>query len=339
MASTTRLVQLCAGYFVTYLLTGVLVKYFQGAAEQGYPGMSEPQYLVYSTVGGSLLCLLVVFALRWWRVPEGVDLRRLAMVLIPSGLCTAVVIPATTLLYSLPITVMVAMVIMRGSIIVVSRLVDALQIRQGILTRRVYREENLAVVFALAAVGAHLLTTDAVRFTGAAIAILLAYVGAYAIRIYLMNWFKNVVRGMDNRAYFALEQIVASAAIGVGLAAVVAAAPATGVLLGLREAVVHPHAAWPGGVAAGSVFGVVAFFSVFIFLFPGRTATFAGLVNRLTSLVAGTGATLVSAFLFGTSWPKPVDWASLGLILVAVGFLTVAERRRAAELAAAPATR
>src|ERR1051325_4501443 len=31
---------------------------------------------------------------------------------------------------------------------------------------------------------------------------------------------------------------------------------------------------------------MVAFFSVFIFMFKGRTATFAGLVNRLTSLAA-----------------------------------------------------
>ena len=84
-------------------------------------------------------------------------------------------------------------------------------------------------------------------------------------------------------------------------------------------------------MAAGSIFGIVAFFSVFIFLFPGRTATFAGLVNRLTSLVSGTAATLVSAFLFQTSWPKWTDWASLGLIFVAVGFLSRAELRRAAE--------
>lgn len=34
---------------------------------------------------------------------------------------------------TLPISVMVAMVIMRGSIIIISRLIDAIQIRQGIL--------------------------------------------------------------------------------------------------------------------------------------------------------------------------------------------------------------
>src|SRR4029078_3824689 len=80
--------------------------------------------------------------------------------IIPSGLCTAALIPTTTLMYSLPMSVMVAMVIMRGSVIVISRAVDAIQIRKGILHKRVYREEDLAVVFALLAVAVHLVWGD-----------------------------------------------------------------------------------------------------------------------------------------------------------------------------------
>ena len=74
------------------------------------------------------------------------------------------------------------------------------------------------------------------------------------------------------------------------------------------------------------------FFSVFLFMFKGRTATFAGLVNRLTSLTAGTIATLLSAIFLGAKFPKLQDWISLGFILVAVWFLTIAERKRTAEL-------
>jgi hypothetical protein len=76
----------------------------------------------------------------------------------------------------------------------------------------------------------------------------------------------------------------------------------------------------------------VAFFSVFIFMFKGRTATFAGLVNRLTSLVAGTAATLIFHYGFGGKFPSAEDWLSLVFILIAVGFLTVAERKRMDEL-------
>ena len=103
----------------------------------------------------------------------------------------------------------------------------------------------------------------------------------------------------------------------------------------LRAAVATPHAMWAWATVAGGAFGVVAFFSVFIFLFKGRSATFAGLVNRLVSLVAGTAATLLSALLLGGKWPELTDWISLGFIFVAVGFLARAERRAVAlEMAA-----
>lgn len=329
---TGRLLQLCGGYFVSYVLTGVLVKYFQGSAEAGFPGLTDMQFLVYSTAGGNLLCLLVVAFAGWWRLPRSVDRVRLLAVMIPSGICTAVVVPTTTLIYSLPITVMVAMVIMRGSVIVVSRLVDAVQIRQGILKRRVFMEENVAVVFSLGAVAIHLLFTEGkVKLTPAAVWILTSYVAAYAVRIYLMNWFKNTnaAVGVDNRSYFAIEQIVASVVLATGMGAVLLSMPAEGPLAGLGGAVLHPHASWLPALGAGMIYGVVAFFSVFIFMFKGRSATFAGLVNRLTSLVAGTAATLLSALLLGAKLPKVADWVSLGFILVAVAFLTRAERRRA----------
>jgi len=73
-------------------------------------------------------------------------------------------------------------------------------------------------------------------------------------------------------------------------------------------------------------------------MFKGRTATFAGVVNRLTSLLAGTTATLLLAWFWKQKPPSLQDWASLVFILVAVAFLTRAERRRATEAAkSAPA--
>ena len=70
-------------------------------------------------------------------------------------------------------------------------------------------------------------------------------------------------------------------------------------------------------------------------MFKGRTATFAGLVNRLTSLVAGTIATLVFWFVWGGKFPSSAEWASLVTIFIAVMFLSKAEKKRVAELKAA----
>lgn len=350
--STGRLIQLCIGYFVFYVITGVSVKYFTGSEAQGYPGMHEIEYLVYSTIGGAFIALSVAIVLRWYRLKSNrlitwgrISFPSEVLYIIPSGVCTAVVIPTTTMMYLLPISVMVAMVIMRASIIIISRLVDAVQIRQGILTKRVYAEENWAVVFALLAAGVNIFWTGPGDFefihSVEAISILTSYIVAYTIRIYIMNYYKNT-RGkgvkLDNQGFFAIEQIAASATMLLA-GFVLFKSPewfgsASGYLLRFHDSIAAPRPQWHWAVLAGFAYGMVAFFSVFIFMFKGRTATFAGLVNRLTSLVAGTTATLVSYFLFSGRFPKMQDWIALAFILIAVGFLTRAERKRTQELLA-----
>jgi len=371
--STARLVQLCAAYFGFYVVTGITVKYFRDA------GLGEMQLLAYSTLGGCLLCLTVAMAFGWWRLQSiqrvpfaGMQLPVELKYIIPSGAFTAVVIPTTTLLYSLPISVMVAMVIMRGSVIVISRSVDAIQIKQGILKKRVFLEEDIAVCFALLAVASVLLwspiarrlgmsSADAVSFEFLkdpfAVAVLSSYVIAYSFRIYIMNYFKNT-RGsgvkQDNKGFFAIEQLAASVVLALAALVAFQIAPGTTTFdaagkvlteagIGARlldqfhGAIANPSTLWLAAVTFGGFpYGGVAFFSVFIFMFQGRTATFAGLVNRLTSLLAGTTATLITWATLSGKFPKPQEWLSLAFIFVAVGFLTVAERKRASQGAAPP---
>ena len=350
-ASTSRLIRLCVGYFIFYVVTGITVKYFLGTGD-GMPGLKGFEFLVYSTAGGMGICCVVVLAARWFKIDS---VRRIQLgpvsfpseflYIIPSGVCTAVVIPTTTLMYSLPISVLVAMVIMRGGVIVISRVVDAIQIRQGILTKKVYMVENIAVGFALSAVALKLSSAGEGGFAfledPVAMTTLGSYLTAYSFRIYIMNYYKNTAgKGVkrDNRAFFGVEQMSAAVTLVVVGVLVFKAPDWFGVnpvqIQDFRGAILSPAAVWPWALLAGSAFGVVAFFSVFIFMFKGRTATFAGLVNRLTSLIAGTTATLVVWLFFGGKFPKPQDWLSLVLIFVAVGFLSAAEKKRAAELAA-----
>lgn len=350
--TTKQLVELCAGYFFFYVITGVVVKYYQGDPAKGFPGLNDFEYLAYSTLGANLTCILVVLVNRWFNLHSvdrvtiwGRSLPREYLYIIPSGICTAVVIPATTLMYSLPISVMVAMVMMRGSVIVISRLVDAIQIRQGILKRTVYREENIAVFFALFSVGVHVFgdgQTGGFDFlhSTAAVVILGSYIVAYSVRIYIMNYYKNTrPRGVSGqtKAFFGIEQISSSVTMFLAAVFFVEAPHWFGLtapqLLKFRAAVIEPHPGWWHSALASISFGMVAFFSVFIFMFHGRTATFAGLVNRLTSLVAGTVSTILIYLLFGGHLPTRLDWISLGFIFVAVGFLTIAERRRTQEMA------
>jgi hypothetical protein len=148
--STGRLIQLCLGYFFFYIVFGVATKCFTGKAAVFVPAMTDMEFLVWSTLGGSLICLIVIFACGWQK--SGISgIPPEYAYIIPSGICTAIVIPTTTLMYMLLKSVMVAMVIMRASVIVISRLVDEAQIRQGILKKTVYWQENAGVVFAVAA--------------------------------------------------------------------------------------------------------------------------------------------------------------------------------------------
>lgn len=360
--STQQLVKLCVGYFVAYVLFGTATKWFIGPDG----GMHEVAYLLYSSIGGSLICIAWVFYKGWWRVPAGVSTSALKYI-IPSGICTAVVVPTTTMMYLLPISVMVAMVIMRAGVIVIGRVVDAIQIKQGILHRVVYWQENVGVVFALFATATILLAVDPAKDFNfvqnpAAMIILSCYLVAYAIRIYIMNYYKNTRpkgTGTNNEWFFAVEQIATSVAL-VLIALFVVSLPVIAgwdrpfydmtapaqikaaakdpieALYVFRDSFAFKVAGWPGAIVAGATFGLGAFFSVFLFMFKGRTATFSNLVNRLTSLVAGTTSTLLFALLpFGGKFPKMSDWISLGFIFMAVAFLTMSERRRVAELKAA----
>lgn len=350
--STGRLIQLCLGYFTFYVITGITVKYFTGKPDLGYPGLHEIEYLVYNTLGGNLIALSVAVALRWYRIKSntyinvgGIKFPREILYIIPSGICTAVVIPTTTLMYMLPISVMVAMVIMRSSVIIISRIVDAVQIRQGILTKHVYSEENYAVVFALLAAAVNIFWVGPGDFdfvhSPVAVTILGSYIVAYAIRIYIMNYYKNTrPRGvkLDNNGFFAIEQIAATATMLL-VGYILFKSPewfenVNPQIILFRNSIADPRPFWGWAVVAGFAYGLVAFFSVFIFMFKGRTATFAGLVNRLTSLVAGTTATLVLYFAFQGRFPKTQDWLSLLFILIAVWFLSRAEKRRTQELVA-----
>jgi len=235
------------------------------------------------------------------------------------------------------------MIIMRGAVIIISRIVDAIQIQQGLLKKKVYLEENIAVIFAVLAIGAHVIYVGKgdFQFLGSVVAMatLLSYIVAYSFRIYIMNYYKNTTgKGVkrDNKAFFAIEQFAAATTLFI-VGILVFFSPT---LFGwdvpqisdMREAILDPSPVWYYAMLAGTAFGIVSFFSVFIFMFKGRTATFAGLVNRLTSLLAGTTATLLFWHFFGGKFPSSKDWVSLAFILVAVFFLTIAEKKRTKEL-------
>ncbi len=147
-----------------------------------------------------------------------------------------------------------------------------------------------------------------------------------------MYYYKNTLpkdAPLDNEGFFAIEQIASTVTMATVCAVLYFAPIHLPQIDLLRGSINLPRPKFGWAILAGGAYGMVAFFSVFIFMFKGRTATFAGLVNRLTSLVAGTTATLLWWLFFGGEFPHLYDWISLGFILAAVALLSRAERRRA----------
>jgi len=425
--STERLLQLSIGYYFMYIVTGYLAKHFDKVL-----GVGGIQYTFYNTIGGMLICNLIVIVLGWYKFKSsnfiyfwGMKIPKELLYIVPSGICTAVVIPTTTLMYTLPISVMVAMIIMRASIVIISRIIDEIQIRIGILKKKVYWEENIAVFFAVLAVSLKFFYVKPGDFdfihNKMAMTILAFYLAAYSIRIYIMNYYKNTrPKGAiyDTKGFFAIEQIASTISIVIAgyvffvlvnrpvnkpyqLSEIPAITQSLSTekaeflktldsaqnllyketskfspeqrekientILSAKDliekgkdeeikninediqkeiknvkmtfayqfsyAIKEPTKKWFATIISGLPFGLAAFFSVFLFMFKGRTATFAGLVNRLTSLVAGTTAIiLIYLFIKGQKPPTMEDWLGLLLIFIAIYFIGRAEKKRACEL-------
>ncbi|HPA56108.1 MAG TPA: hypothetical protein PLT70_01645, partial [bacterium] len=92
--STSRLLQLCFGYFIFYVINGVAVKFFLSTGE-GYPALNGMEYLVYNTAGAALLATGVVLVLKWYRIESvrkinimGISIPSELPYILVSGICT-----------------------------------------------------------------------------------------------------------------------------------------------------------------------------------------------------------------------------------------------------------
>lgn len=346
--STSLLVLLCVWYFSAYVATGVSLRYFI-IPREGFDHLSGMQFLYYSTVGGVLFCLVVVALGRWprrlqsqrhvtrqlfWLFP--IRYPREYDIIVPSGICTAIVIPTTTYMYTFGMEVMVAMTLMRASVMIVSRIVDAVYIQIDLLDKKVSWQENVSVGFAALTVVAIFLWPpeggfDILKSVPAMFTMGL-YITSYAIRLFIMNYYKLKAKQRgehgDVLAFFSIEQAFAVVVIILVGGFFIASPDMLGwdhkQLLRVVKGFHNPQF-WP--ILAGVFFGAAAIPSVMLFMFKGRTATFSGLANRLTSLTAGTLATIIICVALSQEFPGYQRWIALGLVLTAIFFLILAEKR------------
>jgi len=341
MAATTdhgfRIWGFAFGYFASYVPYTLFTKAVTtGAAVE--PALSGIALWPMSTAMSVLGMITFLSAMRWWRYAPtfrlgGLTLPRPRAATFMSGVATSAIVLTTTLAYTFDgISVLFAMLLMRGGVLLLGPIVDK-------VTGRSFRSipwwswagsglALVAVVVGFAEDGGAVLTLAA----GINIGI---YLAAYFFRLRWMSRLAKVVPSPEEGrrmriAYFVEEQMVATplALASLAVLALVLPAAAAGAppsvgdelrfgfvgIWQVPEALLFVALIGVGSQGAG-VFGAL------VLLEPHENA-FTVPVNRASSVLAGIVSSYLSLAIFGARAPSAFELAGAIIIIFAIAILS-----------------
>ncbi len=327
------------GYFAFYAPYSALTKLLSNGSLAGYQdapvaGLVLLPATLIAAVSFVCCCLTM---LGWWRYAEfhnvlGLRLPVPGLWTTVSGLGTAAIIATTTLAFTFNgVSILLALLLMRGGVLIMSPLVDFA------FRRRVHWYSWAALLLSLSAVTWALVNTASAALTFAALVNLLCYLAGYAARLQSMTRVAKRDKQTVTRRYFVEEQIVsmpvlilvplAVAVFGDGEAS---AALRTGFTMLLsRSSSLLP------AFAIGILYGCLFMFGSLIYL-DRRENTFCIPINRSSSLLAGIVASFALASLFGQPPAATSQLIGAGLIIAALVILVLPTAAPQADLAPAP---
>lgn len=309
---------LAFGYFAAYAPYSALTKYMTR-----YGGVGGTELLPPTAMASLVGMFLFISAMRWWKHAGS---RTVLGLRIPvpgrwtflSGLCTAAIIPTTTLAYTFSgISIVFMMLLMRGGVLILAPVVDVLARRKVGWPSRVALALSLcALVVAFAGRGSFAITL--VAFVDVAV-----YLAAYFVRLRFMSRLAKSEHEEDRKRYFVEEQMVATPTLVLTLALVAlfgqgpfARDLAAGFTTFFHSDMV-PLAIVVGLLSQGTgVFGG-------LILLDRRENTFCVPVNRASSVLAGLLAALLLTWLVGEPHPPLSEWTGAGLVLAAIVVLSL----------------
>jgi len=311
------------GYFIFYTPYSALTKAISnGLLSADGKLVPGPVILPVSVMATVVMMFAIITVAGWWRYAGRREFFGLSVPFpnrwtFLSGLCSATIIGATTLAFSFGgISILFVLVLLRGGVLIIGPIVDAS------LKRRVRWFSWTAMAVSLLAVLVVLADVSNYKLTLPAVLIVAAYILAYFIRLRLMT---RLAKTDDKKAtlrYFVEEQIVATPSLLFALA--VLAAIGTGdVLMDLR----HGFTDVPGSdiavpaIMVGVFYAALCACTTLIFL-DRRENTFCVMVSRGSSMLAGVVATWLLTMLYSQAPPSAAQFASAGLIVVALLFLS-----------------
>lgn len=323
------------GYAACYAPYSALTKALTGGLlpkmERGLTGFELLPATVITSVVGMFTFLTLA---RWWRFAShgrlfGVSLPRPTRYTFLSGLCTAAIIGTTTLAYTFDgVSIVFVMLLMRGGVLILAPIVDALSRRKTRWFSWVGLGLSLAaLVLAFSEEGGY----DITLVCAIDVAV---YLVSYFVRFRFMSRLAKSEDPAVNKRYFVEEQMVASPALLITLGVVAwtgASETALAVRAGFTTFFSRPIVA--EALLVGLLSQGTGIFGSLVYL-DKRENTFSVPVNRSSSILAGVLASYALTWFLGGAPPSWHQLGGAGLIVAAILFLSIPpalEKRRRAK--------
>lgn len=311
------------GYFIFYTpysaLTKAISNGLMSADAKPVPGAVILPVSVMATV---VMMFAIITVAGWWRYAGRREFFGLSVPFpnrwtFLSGLCIATIIGTTTLAFSFSgISILFVLVLLRGGVLIIGPIVDAS------LNRSVRWFSWTAMAVSLLALLVALADVSNYKLTLFAVLDIAAYLLAYFFRLRFMTRLAKTDDKKVTLRYFVEEQIVATPILLIALA-VLAAVGTGGVLMDLRQGftdVLRSDVAVPA-IMVGLSYAALCVCTTLIFL-DRRENTFCVPMHCGSSMLSGLVATGLLTMIYGQAAPSAAQFASAGLIVVALLFLS-----------------
>jgi hypothetical protein len=311
------------GYFIFYTpysaLTKAVTNGLLSADAKPIPGAVILPVSVMATV---VTMFAIVTVAGWWRYAGRREFFGLSVPFpnrwtFLSGLCIATIIGTTTLAFSFSgISILFVLVLLRGGVLIIGPIVDAS------LNRSVRWFSWTAMAVSLLALLVALADVSNYKLTLFAVLDIAAYLLAYFFRLRFMTRLAKTDDKKVTLRYFVEEQLVATPSLLIALA-ILAAVGTGGVLMDLRQGftdVIRSDVFVPA-MMVGVSYAALCVCTTLIFL-DSRENTFCVPMHCGSSMLSGLVATGLLMIFYGQAAPSAAQFASAGLIVVALLFLS-----------------
>ena len=314
------------GYFACYVPYSLFTKLLSNGIVPGADGMPKVDGLaILPLSAGAAAVAMVIFltAMNWWKYANHIQVGGLS---IPtptrwtflSGLCASVTVGTTTLAYTFEgVSIVFAMLLMRGGVLIIAPIVDAIS------GRHVRWFAWMGLLMSLCALLVSLVDTKSYVITTACAIDIVAYLASYFIRLQFMSRLAKSRNDETNKRYFVEEQMVATPSLTVILALFG--------FFGTGELAATVRRGFTGFWNEPFVWAIIlvgclsqgtGVFGNLIYL-DRRENTYCVPVNRSSSVLAGVVAAYLLMLFPNQKGPGFSQLLGAGLIIGATAFLTI----------------